>query len=584
MVVMGKRVSRIQGLMFGIAALAGLFALAGADPSGAANARKAEIVFSSNGKLVSIDADGSSRKVLPFDGPAYAPEISPDGRKLLFTGGVGRKTALVVASRGGRNAEPVFPSRSRKAIADGHVTTHAAGATWSVADGRIYLIAQSFVNRHKRLNLAGQRDYRYDKVISIKADGSGKRTLMTRTYGPFDSSNSLSRLDVSPDGRKILLGAYQFRGSSSPLELFDRSTGKVKVLRRSAEGGQWSPDGRRILFESDHEKTGQECNDDQVCYYDHKLFVMRPDGSGLKRITMKRKPGDENSSEWSPDGTRIVFSSDRNAPDGFYSRELYSIRPDGKCLTWLTNGSPGSFDPTWGPETNRDFAPVACGDGDRPPLAQSKPGKWRRPDGKPVGLARLWLGPAFGPLLFSYSYDGEVAYEDCSRFLPAECGVPVRLPAERVCSDNGETSPTDLVEGGGLANVTKRHGALIMTAKYEYNYQQNVLVVTGGQVVRLEGATYAYSISDSLANELVDGLRPVGSPDASAALAPAVFDSRLIDRSGRIHDAFTTSQSVASTAEKFGREPDVVRSYLAFYDALQGVGPYKTVACSSGKG
>ena len=71
------------------------------------------------------------------------------------------------------------------------------------------------------------------------------------------------------------------------------------------EEPQWSPDGRRIAFRSDREG-------------DYDLFVVNSDGSGLRRLT--ENSARETVPSWSPDGRSIVFASDR---DG--NLELYTL-------------------------------------------------------------------------------------------------------------------------------------------------------------------------------------------------------------------------------------------------------------------
>ncbi len=60
---------------------------------------------------------------------------------------------------------------------------------------------------------------------------------------------------------------------------------------------------------------------------------MKPDGSELRRLTDER--GRDQGPAWSPDGTRIVFMSDR---DGDW--EIYVMNADGSGQTRLTE-SPG---------------------------------------------------------------------------------------------------------------------------------------------------------------------------------------------------------------------------------------------------
>ena len=84
-------------------------------------------------------------------------------------------------------------------------------------------------------------------------------------------------------------------------------------LSRVGEGWQvdWSPDGHSILFTSHRDHPDN--------YTD--IYVMRPDGSGVKRLTDARA----HTPAWSPDGSHIVFS----APG------LFVMRADGSAVTSL---------------------------------------------------------------------------------------------------------------------------------------------------------------------------------------------------------------------------------------------------------
>jgi Tol biopolymer transport system component len=96
----------------------------------------------------------------------------------------------------------------------------------------------------------------------------------------------------------------------------------------------WSPNGRLIAFDA-----GVNGN------YD--VWVMRADGSGRRRITRNAAP--DYFAGWSPDGTRLVFTSDRGGED------LYTIRADGTDERRLTQ-DPG---PDWGASWSPDGRSIA---------------------------------------------------------------------------------------------------------------------------------------------------------------------------------------------------------------------------------
>ncbi len=79
----------------------------------------------------------------------------------------------------------------------------------------------------------------------------------------------------------------------------------------------WSPDGTQIVFQSDRSGPIQ-------------LWIMNADGSDLRRVTHSN--GNDENPIWTPDGRYIVFASDR---DG--NQEIYRMRPDGTELVNLTN-------------------------------------------------------------------------------------------------------------------------------------------------------------------------------------------------------------------------------------------------------
>ena len=95
----------------------------------------------------------------------------------------------------------------------------------------------------------------------------------------------------------------------------------------------WSPDGQRIVFESD--RNG-----------DYEVYIMSSDSSNL--INLTQSVGDDKAPAWSPDGQRIAFVSNR---DGNW--EVYVMSSDGSNLTNLTQSAGDDRSPVWSPDGQR---------------------------------------------------------------------------------------------------------------------------------------------------------------------------------------------------------------------------------------
>ena len=585
--------ARIAGAA-GFAALALLTCLqvdsaAGTDPTG-----KSRIVFVNGSRIFSINADGTDRRPLTFASKSLgeydeesdrAPRVSPDGKQILFVRESdyderGDITKLMVTSMDGSKARTVTSSKrleSKKRLGPQFWFKSAA---WSQSGKRII-----FSQDESRMWF--HRTKWVSRVRSMKPNGTGLKTILTarskRTRKKVYKKRSglFADIDASPVDGRLLVTKDRLKGDGSSLLVVNPESGKARRVIRSAKEGRWSPDGSSILFLSDRDKTGEQC-EESSCEFQSKLYTARSDGSGQRRVQSGKQSGTIIGADWSPDGSRIAFGSDRNFPAFLgIGMEIYSIEPGGSCLTWLTNGSPGSWDPNWSPVAGTDSSPGACGAVDREVLVDPLPSPHPTIDGKRTSWPRLWPGPVWqGRLLTWPTTDGEdLTYFDCSSFQLGDCTFEYADLRSRDLCDEGVSY---FLEAGGYRGMVLRRGALVTRPVSDRDGNRGVTLVTGGQTITIdvEDAHFRRPTTFSEYLELVDALRPVGHDDlAGADLQEAIFDRSDIKRAAGMKRSFKRTKSIPKVARRFHTKRKVVRAYLRFQKDLDALGPVKATNC-----
>jgi Tol biopolymer transport system component len=187
------------------------------------------------------------------------------------------------------------------------------------------------------------------QVESIEADGTERRVVFRG-----DSPVHYSRIAFSPDGSRIAFDNF-LRGEYG-IETADPDGSDIVRLTDGVNDSwaSWSPDGTRILFSSTrYDPSIEQClpgfPHEYRCRTD--IYVMDADGSDVIRLT--DDPAGEFMARWSPDGSRIAFVREGDLRAGTYEA-VYTMLPDGTDVRRISSGDGGSdFWPSWSPDGTR---------------------------------------------------------------------------------------------------------------------------------------------------------------------------------------------------------------------------------------
>jgi Tol biopolymer transport system component len=94
----------------------------------------------------------------------------------------------------------------------------------------------------------------------------------------------------------------------------------------------WSPDGTKLVFSSNRAVDGSDNFQEQS-----NVWVMNADGSNAKSLTRLTKASADGG-VWSPDGTRVAYGSDRalDGSDAFGMENIWIVTADGSSTAPVT--------------------------------------------------------------------------------------------------------------------------------------------------------------------------------------------------------------------------------------------------------
>lgn len=164
------------------------------------------------------------------------------------------------------------------------------------------------------------------QIYTMALDGSDQKQ-----WKP-DDKRIFGAPSVSPDGTKLAY-VIQVKDKDSNLYIANLDGSEEKQLTHvwgTDWDPSWSPDGKRIVYSSDSDS-------------DWDIYVVTIDSGDIKHLTFNNAL--DAGPRWSPDGSRILFESDR---DGDW--EIYVMDVDGENVKAVTENAYGDWLPSWSPD------------------------------------------------------------------------------------------------------------------------------------------------------------------------------------------------------------------------------------------
>jgi TolB protein len=290
-------------------------------------------------------ADGAELLYAPA-APASAqnPAFSPDGTTLLFTlfhqgynyGPAGLYTLALASGQ----VAPLLDEPNSDAV-------NIPGSSWNA--------------RLNRITFASDRADGLTEIWTIGPNGNGLFRVTNHTA--LGDRYSFLEPSFSPDGEWLVLEVSQELGrrerQGSLYKARSNGTDLVRLTGAARDAPDdrlpnWSPTGERILFQR------READSD-----DWNIYTLAPDGSAVRQVTTG--PWPDTDASWSPDGRWIVYSSDHG---GLLRPNLFVIAAEGGEPIRVTfTDEYEDAAPSWSPDGRWIAFESRRGEGGRAPAA-----------------------------------------------------------------------------------------------------------------------------------------------------------------------------------------------------------------------
>ena len=232
--------------------------------------------------------------------------------------------------------------------------------------GRAAQISAKGWASHPRWSRDGKRIYlRWDggQIGWMPAEGGGVTVIPVDTVVMEFEALPGGGNSVSPDGTAIVFsGAHRSHQGANALYTniwtVGIEGGQPKQLTRFSDPDArfpcWSPDGRRVAFVARDPEKSSTGSAEEPRTFVYQVYVVAPDGTGLRKVTSEAHRVDWSAVAWSPDGKWIAFfSSDKTLSlipaEGGDSRVVADLRRIDSLLVSGV-GSLSNSEIAWSPE------------------------------------------------------------------------------------------------------------------------------------------------------------------------------------------------------------------------------------------
>ncbi len=248
-----------------------------------------------------------------------SPSISPQGDKIAFISDRDDYFDVYILSTIDNKIKKIVDGQRTKNFEELHLLT--PGITWSPDGKKIALAVKS-----------GE----HDAIFIVDATTGDQEKLEFPLEGIF-------AVDWSSKGDKLAFVGDDSK--QSDIYVYDMNTKNLTNLTDdpfSDADPHWAPDGKTIYFVSDRKdnlrrsELSPKFNMAKYDYAELDIYSLNVETSEIKRIT-DYPNSDETSPVISPDGTKMLYVSDRNGIGNIYERNLVTgaDRPVTNSLTGL---------------------------------------------------------------------------------------------------------------------------------------------------------------------------------------------------------------------------------------------------------